>query len=229
MSGEAVRRSVVALRSALMEAASYVLKEEPNKLECANGLVFSSRDQNKQVELSKLVKAGVKGRFGGKKVAEITTLDPETGEGIPYETYAFGVQLAVVEANIRSGEVKVLKVVAVHDSGTPINPMYMEGQIEGGVIMGLGYALMEEYIPEKTMNFAHYRIPRAKDVPEIIPVLIEVPRSGGPYGATGIAESALVPTAPAIINAINNAISVRIYNLPATKSKIIERLNNINI
>lgn len=167
-----------------------------------------------------LEKAGVSGRYIGQKVGDITALDPETGEGIPYETYSFGVQMAEVEVNLKSGEVKVLRVVAAHDSGTPINPMYMEGQIEGGILMGVGYALLEEYIPGKTLNFARYRIPRTKDVPEIVPLIQEIPRPGGPYGATGIAESALVPTAAAIINAINNACGVRIFNLPANQAKI---------
>lgn len=221
MSGQAVRSSVAKLRSALLDTASRLLVEEAAQLECMNGTVFSRIDLNRSISLSGLAQAGFSGRYVGRKEAEISTPDPETGAGVPYETYAFGVQMAEVEVNLDSGEVKVIRVVAAHDSGTPINPLYMEGQIEGGILMGLGNALMEEYIPNKTVNFARYRIPRMKDMPVIHPIIIEVPRPGGPFGATGIAEAALVPTVPAIVNAICSASGVRIYNLPA---KIIDFL-----
>lgn len=215
-----MRASVAALRTALLDYASQMLEEEPTLLECMHGHVFSRLNSVKRISLAELVKEGFTGRFTGKKLAEISALDPETGEGVPYETYAFGVQMAEIELNLKSGEVKVLRVVAAHDSGTPINPIQMEGQIEGGIVMGMGYALSEEFIPEQTVDFGRYRIPRAKDSPEIIPIFVNVPRSGGPYGATGVAEPALVPTAPAIINAISQACGIRIYSWPANKKKI---------
>ncbi|MDT3699788.1 MAG: molybdopterin cofactor-binding domain-containing protein [Thermincola sp.] len=225
MSGEAVRLAVANLKAALMERAGKLLGADPVNLECGNGRVSLRTAKERYFTLNDLVAAGVSGRYTGQKTGDISTLDPVTGEGIPYETYTFGVQMAEVEVNLASGEVRVLRVVAAHDSGTPINPMYMEGQIEGGILMGLGYGLLEAYVPGETIDFGHYRIPRAKDVPEIIPVMLSIPRPGGPFGAAGIAESALVPTASAIINAINNACGVRIFDLPANKSKVKAALN----
>jgi CO/xanthine dehydrogenase Mo-binding subunit len=148
-----------------------------------------------------------------------TTLDAD-GQGIPYETYAFAAQLAVVEVDTELGSVKLRKIVAAHDVGRAVNPTLVEGQIHGGIAQGLGLALMEEYVPRRTENLHDYLIPTFGDVPEIECILIEDREPAGPYGAKGIGEPALVPTAPAILGAIHHATGIRIARVPATPDRV---------
>ncbi len=142
------------------------------------------------------------------------------GQGIPYATYAFAAQLAEVAVDVELGTVKVRRIVAAHDVGRAVNPTQVEGQIHGGVAQGLGLALMEEYIPGRTENLHDYLIPTFGDVPPIECILIEDAEPLGPYGAKGIGEPALVPTAPAILNAIHHATGVRIRRVPATPDRV---------
>ncbi|MCX7918913.1 MAG: molybdopterin-dependent oxidoreductase [bacterium] len=155
-------------------------------------------------------------------------LDPITGQGEAYYPYTFGTQLAEVEVDIETGEVKVLTLLAAHNVGKAIHPGNVLGQLYGGIAMGLGMALTEEFVISegipKTVNFQHYRIPKSTDIPEIIPIILEAPEPTGPFGAIGIGEPAMIPTAPAILNAIANALGKRIYELPASKNKIISIL-----
>ena len=149
----------------------------------------------------------------------ITPLD-ENGQGTPYAVFGFGAHLAEVEVDIELGTVRVLKVTAAHDVGRAINPTLIEGQIEGGVAQGLGMALMEEFFPGKGENLHDYLIPSAGDIPPIESILIEDPSPIGPYGAKGIGEQAVIPTAPAILNAIHDATGVRIHRVPATPDRV---------
>jgi aldehyde oxidoreductase len=146
--------------------------------------------------------------------------DPKTGQGVPWETYSFGIQMAEVAVEIKTGKVNVLKITSVHDLGTVINIQNVEGQLHGGIYMGLGYALMEEFVYTKTDSFAKFRVPRAKDMPDMEVITLNIPRKKGPFGASGTAEYADVPTAPAIANAIYNACGVRIRDLPITPEKV---------
>ena len=154
------------------------------------------------------------------------TFDPPTspldekGQGIPYAVYGFGAHLAEVAVDIELGTVRVLKIVAAHDVGRAINPTLIEGQIEGGVAQGLGMALMEEFFPGKGENLHDYLIPTAGDIPPVESILIEDPSSIGPFGAKGIGEQAVIPTAPAILNAIYHATGVRMRRTPATPDRI---------
>lgn len=149
----------------------------------------------------------------------ITPLD-ENGQGNPYAVYGFGAHMAEVEVDIELGTVLVLKVTAAHDVGRAINPTLIEGQIEGGVAQGLGMALMEEFFPGKGENLHDYLIPSAGDIPPIESILIEDPSPIGPFGAKGIGEQAVIPTAPAILNAIHDAVGVRIRKIPATPDRV---------
>lgn len=149
----------------------------------------------------------------------ITPLD-ENGQGTPYAVFGFGAHMAEVEVDVELGTVRVLKVTAAHDVGRAINPTLIEGQIEGGVAQGLGMALMEEFFPGKGENLHDYLIPSAGDVPPIESILIEEPSSIGPFGAKGIGEQAVIPTAPAILNAIHDAVGVRIRKVPATPDRV---------
>jgi len=149
----------------------------------------------------------------------ITPLD-ENGQGTPYAVYGFGAHMAEIEVDVELGTVRVLKVTAAHDVGHAINPTLIEGQIEGGVAQGLGMALMEEFFPGKGENLHDYLIPSAGDVPPVESILIEDPSSIGPFGAKGIGEQAVIPTAPAILNAIHDATGVRIHKVPATPDRV---------
>lgn len=164
----------------------------------------------------------------GSFTAHGTGLDPVDGSGSPWQAYVYGCQVAEVEVDTVTGEVQVLGVWAVHDVGRAINPRGVEGQIEGGIVQGLGQALMEDYQLEnghtKTHGFAKYILPTALDIPEITSVIVEDLDPNSPLGAKGIGEPALVPTAPAIINAIYDAIGVRITSLPATPEKVLAGL-----
>lgn len=157
-----------------------------------------------------------------------TSLDAETGQGDPWSTYVWGTQIADVEVDTETGEVSVLNVWAAHDVGKAINPQGVEGQIEGGVVMGMGMALMEEYeldqgVP-KTAGFSKYILPTSLDIPQIHCVIVEDPEEIGPHGAKGVGEPTSLPTAPAILNAIYDAIGVRIDTLPASPERILAAL-----
>ena len=154
------------------------------------------------------------------------TFDPptapldENGQGVPYATYGFAAQMAEVIVDTELGTVKVTRIVAAHDVGKAVNPVQVEGQIEGGIAQGLGLALMEEYIPGRTENLHDYLIPTFGDVPPIETILVEDPEPHGPYGAKGIGEPALIPTAPAIFGAIRHATGVRMHFAPATPHRV---------
>jgi CO/xanthine dehydrogenase Mo-binding subunit len=154
------------------------------------------------------------------------TFDPPTspldrdGQGVPYAVFGFGAHMAEIEVDTELGTVYVLKITAAHDVGRAINPTLIEGQIEGGAAQGLGHALMEEFFPGKGENLHDYLIPSAGDMPPVESILIEDPAPIGPFGAKGIGEQAVIPTAPAILNAIHDAIGVRIHRVPATPDRV---------
>jgi aldehyde oxidoreductase len=136
--------------------------------------------------------------------------------------------MAEVEVNTETGNVQVLKMTAAVDAGTIINPQALEGQIEGGMDQGVGFALREEYILGKTKDYVSFKFPTIKDYFESEIITRETPRIGGPLGATGIGEMTMVSTAPAVTNAIYSACGVRIYNLPATPEKVKSALSRNN-
>jgi CO/xanthine dehydrogenase Mo-binding subunit len=154
-----------------------------------------------------------------------TPLHPETGQATPWQSYVFGAQIAEVEVDDDTGEVQVLGVWAAHDVGRVVNPHQVEGQIEGSVVMGLGHALMEDYIEESgqtaTPGFSKYILPTTLDIPKITSVLITEPDPKTPLGVKGIGEPGMVQTAPAIINAIYDAVGVRITHLPAIPERVL--------
>jgi len=149
-----------------------------------------------------------------------TALDPETSRGIPYGTYAYATHMTEVEVDTRTGYTKVMKVYACHDVGKVINLKNVKGQILGGVAMGLGFALMEEYIPGKTRSFDNYYIPTSMDMPDVEVFLVEDEEPTGPFGAKGVGEPALIPQAASIVNAIADATGVRPYELPCDMERL---------
>jgi CO/xanthine dehydrogenase Mo-binding subunit len=145
---------------------------------------------------------------------------------MPHVIFVFGAQIARVEVDLDLGTVEVTHLTAVHDVGRIISKPGVEGQIEGGVATGLGYALFENMTlkngGEWVDSFTEYLLPTSLDMPRNFEtILLEIPESSGPYGAKGIGEIPLVPTAPAIANAIYNAIGVRVKSLPITPEKLI--------
>jgi CO/xanthine dehydrogenase Mo-binding subunit/aerobic-type carbon monoxide dehydrogenase small subunit (CoxS/CutS family) len=160
-------------------------------------------------------------------VAEVVeTFDPpttpldENGQGDPYAVFGSGAHMAEVEVDVELGRVKVLRLVCAHDVGRAINPTLVEGQIQGGAAQGLGLALMEEFFPGGGENLHDYLIPTIGDMPPVECILIEHASSVGPFGAKGIGEQALIPTAPAILNAIHHATGARIRRAPATPDRV---------
>ncbi len=180
-------------------------------------------------------------RAGASRVIELAALpadlegdgryDPPTtaldadGQGTPYATYGFAAQIALVRVDTLLGTVKVEEIVAAQDVGRAVNPTLVLGQIHGGIAQGLGLALMEEFIPGRTENLHDYLIPTAGDVPPIRVHLIEDPEPEGPFGAKGVGEPALVPTAPAILGAIRHATGVRVTRVPVLPHRLWEALH----
>jgi CO/xanthine dehydrogenase Mo-binding subunit len=162
----------------------------------------------------------------GYVITSEATFDPptspldENGQGVPYAVFGFGAHVAEIEVDAELGTVRVLKITAAHDVGRAINPTLIEGQIEGGVAQGLGMALMEEFFPGKGENLHDYLIPSAGDIPPVESILIEDPSPIGPFGAKGIGEQAVIPTAPAILNALHDAIGIRVRKIPATPDRV---------
>ncbi len=212
LAGEDLRRKLLALLG--LPARSRLRLE-------GGMLVGSDGGEERRVALASLpadgrgdVAAG-EGRFNPPTVP----LDAD-GQGVPYATYAFAAQVAEVEVDRELGTVRVLHVHAAHDVGRAVNPTQVEGQIHGGIAQGLGLALMEEYRSGRTDNLHDYLVPTAGDVPTITCHLVEDGEPLGPYGAKGVGEPALVATAPAILNAIHDAVGVRVRRLPATPDRV---------
>ena len=169
-----------------------------------------------------LKKAGKPTRYMGSKKAEGEEgpLDPKTGQGPSFESRVHSIQMAEVEVNTDTGDVRVIKMTTAVDAGKVINPQNLEGQLHGGMDQGVGYALREEYIHGKTKDWVTFKFPTMKTAFDMDVIINETPRVKGPLGATGIGEMTMVNTAPAVINAIYEACGVRIYDLPATPEKI---------
>ena len=144
----------------------------------------------------------------------------ENGQGVPYAQFGYAAHLVVVEVDIALGLCRPLRFVAAHDVGRAINPLLVEGQVQGGIAQGLGMALMEEYIPGRTENLHDYLVPTIGDVPPIETLILEVADAHGPYGAKGLGEHVLIPTAPAILNAIYHATGARVTQTPATPTRL---------
>ncbi len=153
----------------------------------------------------------------------VTPLDAD-GQGRAYATYAFAAQVCVVEVDTDTGQVTPVRFVAAHDVGRAVNPQLIEGQIQGGIVQGIGMALMEEYLPGRTDNLHDYLIPTFGDIPDIDILLIEEPEPLGPYGAKGVGEPALVPTPAAIVGAIRHATGVTVTALPVLPHRLHQAL-----
>jgi aldehyde oxidoreductase len=219
VSGTAALRAGEALRGMILRQGNAGSDAE---ITLANGALSLREDGNARV----IELASLETNLYGYVLEAEETYDPPTtplddlGQGEPYSVYGYGAQIAVVSVDMLLGTVKVERLIAAHDVGRAINPLLVEGQIQGGIAQGIGLALMEEYIPGKTENLHDYLIPTFGDVPEIESIIVEVPDPRGPHGAKGLGEHVLIPTAPAILNAIRDATGARIRQVPATPARV---------
>ena len=167
------------------------------------------------------VAAGRPARYVGRRTTlETAPLDPVTGQGPSFEVQVFSVQMAEVEVNTATGEVKVVRLTSAADPGRVIHPLNVEGQLEGGMDMGAGFALREEYVAGKTRDWVTFKFPNIRHAMDLETILVETPRQLGTLGSVGIGEMAMVSTAPAIVNAIRDACGAMVYELPATPERV---------
>ena len=232
MIGNAVAEACKVAKDKLFTEIAKEWNVKKETIEAHAGEIWAN-NTNYRVTMSEAVKI-CKKKYGvvpvgsGNYTSHHTGLDPIDGSGKPWQAYVFGAQVAEVEVDTATGEVQLLGIWACHDVGKAINPKGVEGQVEGGVVQAVGQALMEDYQlvngHTTTGSFAKYILPTSLDVPKIKTKIIEDPDPLSPLGAKGIGEPAMVPTAPAIMNAIYDAIGVRIKSLPATPEKILKAL-----
>ncbi len=242
VSGNAVVHAGKSLRSALIAHAAQCLNCDPAGVVLKNGVFSNSAGQS--ISLRDLVgQAAAAGisfsashHYDSPPTYELWHFGPPPPDGAPsgtdyFFTYSYATQVAVVDVDEKLGRVDVVKIVAAHDVGRAINPQGIEAQIEGSCLMGMGYALTEEFRLDHgrvlTDNLKKCHIPKFTDCPEIVTIIVEDEEPSGPFGAKGIAEAAAIPTAPAIINAIRDAAGVRIRDLPATPMKLMDAMHTL--
>ena len=237
MTGNATLMACRALKEEVFSRAAEYVEQEPHKL-VLDGSKVVDPESGRSVELSELgEKFVVQKTYHPSATAALLENEPSHYGQPDFETrpthwcYAYNTQVAVVEVDTSSGAVKVLTVISANDLGKVLNKAAVEGQIHGGVMMGLGYALSEQFIVEEGINLTDTLrkcgIPAADRAPEIIPALVEVPHPEGPLGAKGFAEAPSLATAPAILNAIYDATGVRITDIPADKNRVKTALQNL--
>lgn len=234
ISGNAALRAAQSLRARIFAIAADLLKIDADKLALHDGVIRAADPNlsNRSITLPQLAGYAINVR-GEQPIAFGTyslqgALLDRNGKGDPIGAFLFASQRAEVEVDIETGVVRVLSLAAAHDVGRAINPMVVEGQIEGSLIQGMGYALLEEVRQRDGRPIApdleHYLVPTSADLPEIVPIIVETHEPSGPFGAKGVGEAGLVPTAAAIANAVESATGVRITRLPITPERVLEAL-----
>jgi CO/xanthine dehydrogenase Mo-binding subunit len=223
VTGNASRYAAKTLREAISAAMAEKYDVRPEQIKFENGIVHVNGHSMTYAEIAKEMKAlGQQPRIRYEYAAPKT--QPLGTGGDMHFAFSFGVQAAEVEVNTLTGEVRVLKVISANDVGMAVNPLGLQGQVEGGVMMGLGNALTEEFIMDNgnvvTDYLARYRIPGIMLTPEITSIIVEHPTAEGPYGAKGVGEICSIPTTPAITNAIYNAVGVRLDKTPVDQELI---------
>jgi len=235
--GNAVRRASIHAREQIMEAASPMLEAGVKDLDYGDGKVFLKDQPQQALPIGEVVrrKLGITGevRGDGSYTYEIgKDLDLETGHSDHASAfYMYATQAAEVAVDEDSGRVRVLRMSAAHDVGKAINPLNCVAQIEGGVVMGIGSALHEEMVIDKTgkvrnPSFLDYHLATSLDIPELISIIVECAEPEGPYGAKGLGEPGLAPTPAAIGNAVADAIGVRVYDLPLKPENVYWAIQN---
>ncbi len=223
ITGKAAELSGKALRAAILRMTN---AGEGARLSLVDGKIIA--EGGREIELASLPLDAHGYALSAEETYDppTTTLD-ENGQGTPYAVYGYGAQIAELEVDMKLGTTKVIRITAAHDLGKVINPLLAEGQIEGGIAQGLGLALMEEFLPGRTNNLHDYLIPTIGDMPAIKSILIEKPDPEGPMGAKGLGEHVLIPTAPAILNAIRHATGAKVTKVPALPHRVLAAIKAI--
>ena len=227
-SGRSLQHACEQIRSLMFEIIAPHMETIPSDLQIEeNYLVSLSTEKKMAVEDAIKIMYQERGQvaFAGWDIAPPTDFDNEKGQGNPYVTYAWCTNIVEVEVDVQTGTVYVKNIWAAHDVGRAINPQTLEGQIEGGSLQGMGYGRFEEIVftPKgevQSNNLGTFLVPTTKDTPNIYSIIVEEPFKGGPFGAKGIGEQPLMGIAPAITNAIFNAIGIRISEIPATPERV---------
>ena len=234
ISGNAALRAAQSVRSRILAIATDILKIDADKLVIRDGAVRATDPalSNRSITLPRLALYAINSRgeqpigFGTYSL-QGALLNAE-GKGDPIGAFLFASQRAEVEVDIETGVVRVLSLAGAHDVGRAINPMVVEGQIEGSLIQGMGYALLEEVRQHDGRpigpDLENYLVPMSADLPELVSIIVETHEPSGPLGAKGAGEAGLVPTAAAIANAIENAAGVRITKLPITPERVLDAI-----
>ncbi|MDR3573173.1 MAG: xanthine dehydrogenase family protein molybdopterin-binding subunit [Anaerolineaceae bacterium] len=234
MSGNATLQAATVIRKNLLDRASKHFEEAPEDLDLADGKVFVKAHPEENMRLSQLIAMCAS---DGTKLAELAMfkapftgpIDSETGQGQIWPDFTYGALAAEVAVDTETGEIRLLKSVACHDVGRAINMAAVDGQIQGGASQGLGYALMEDLSVEKGRiragSLSEYLIPTTCDLPTTKSIILESGTGMGPFGAKGIGEPSLTPAAPAVANAVANAIGARVYELPLTPERVLEAVD----
>ncbi len=217
--GEALLHSIYTVASELLDVPAAGLKVERDRVICQANLARSASLAEVAAELERI---GMSRRVIG--FFDLSQAFPEETRPEYIPLFITGAHLADVTVDLETGLVQVERVVAAHDVGRVVNPIDARGQIEGAVVMGLGAALLEEYLPARTTGFTDYILPTIGSMPEIEVLLVEVPSRLGPMGVKGLGEAALLPSTPAIINAVSRAIGRRMRSIPATPEKVLRAI-----
>ena len=235
--GNSVRLACLELRDRILELSKDILQIPSSVgLSLVNGMVHTKGLDNMDLHLSKVYDYcktnSLEMRTENVFTAHTTRLDSEKGQGAPYWPYTFASHLVDIEVDINTGKADVIRAVCAQDVGRAINPTLIEGQIEGGFAMGMGWAIYEDLGLNRGKiwndNFSKYILPTSMDMPSIKSIIIEDPESTGPYGAKGIGEPVMLAAMPAILNAIYDASNVRITELPASPERILFGLKSPN-
>jgi CO/xanthine dehydrogenase Mo-binding subunit/aerobic-type carbon monoxide dehydrogenase small subunit (CoxS/CutS family) len=217
--GNAVRIAAADLREAILGTAGSLLARPVRELQLHDGRVDPHGADGRGVTLAEIAQAraaaGLATTFDGYFDASVPAYQVSVERGEPYAMYVSGTQLAEVEVDTDAGTVRVLRVVAAHDVGRPVFLEGVVGQVEGGIAMGVGFALLEEFVPGETRGFRRYRIPRTRDMPEMVTILVGGRDDPPELEARGVAECSNMAAAPAIANAIAHATGERVRDLPA--------------
>jgi len=227
VTGNAVKFASKAMKELLTSELAERYDVNPEKIEFLEGLAQVDRQQIPLSTISyTLLNDGIPPKVSYTYWAPDTK--PLGQGGDMHVAFSFAAQAALVEVNTITGEVKVPEVIVANDVGFAINPLGLKGQVEGGIVMGIGHALVEDFVLEDgiviTDRLAKYRVPSIYYSPEITSFIVEHPTADGPYGAKGVGEICLIPTIPAITNAIYNAVGVRVDDLPVDQEKIVMEL-----
>lgn len=237
--GRAVYEAGVRAKNEFLKQASQVLGFSVGDLDIKNDMLINKTDPQKNMPFNEIAfiissKTGGSPVMGQGTYIPDTVLPNENKYGNVSPAYSFGCQIAEIEVDTETGHVSIVNFVAAHDVGRVLNPLTLEGQVEGGTLMGIGWALTEEMIIKDgnvlNPNFLDYRVPTAMDIPENFEnIFVESIDPNGPYGAKGVGEPAIDPTMAAVANAIFDATGVRINSIPILPEDIIMSLKKNNV